>query len=310
MSFSKKKILVVGDTILDRFVYGDVNRISPEAPNLILDQTDEQLILGGAYNVARVLRDLGNEVTYLSISGAGGIFSSLIQDGIQEGDVFLWDESRPVTVKSRYVANYKKTTLLRTDIEVRGVFPDSVYTSALDLLADLIKGCDLICVSDYDKGMLGDSFVETLLEYSQLHKLRVMVDTKKKNLKCYRGAWLVKPNNFELAFVKGFYGNPSMSDGDIAKRLYDDLSIENLVITKGAKGIDYFNQGRFMFSDPAHDVVPVELSGAGDVVLSALGHCVANGLALDAAIKYANKVGATFVSKGPLYRLSIRDFEG
>lgn len=297
-------ILVIGDLIFDRFVYGDVSRISPEAPNLILDQKKEVELLGGAYNVVRHLRSLNNKVHYCSISGDISPYIGNLKALLTLDDFIIWDKARQLTTKTRYISNYKKTTLLRVDEEIKNYFSTEFENQIINKISSLISKVDIICICDYDKGLLSEHFIKKIINISYTNNKKILVDTKRKNIKVFSNIWLIKPNNIELSFIKGHYGNPSMSDQDIAKIINNELNISHLVITKGANGIDLYSNGEFITSSEKYEVIPIELSGAGDVVLSVMCHTLLNKFNLKECVKISNYIASRYISCGPSYNIS------
>lgn len=286
------RILVVGDIMLDRYWFGEVDRISPEAPVPVVRVARREDRLGGAANVARNIAALGAQVTLMGIVGAdeaGGRVRSLLGEaGIQDSLVDDAD-GMDTTLKMRVLGRQQQ--LLRVDFE-QG--PGSRALDALQAgLRERLAGHDLLVLSDYAKGAL--SRVEDLIAMARDAGIPVLVDPKGHRYKRYLGATLVTPNRSEMQDAVGRWD----SEDDLTRRaqaLREELDLEALLITRSEQGMTlYTREGRRHVDAQAHEVFDV--SGAGDTVLATLAVARAAGLDWYESMSWANRAGGIVVGK-------------
>ncbi|WP_322994526.1 D-glycero-beta-D-manno-heptose-7-phosphate kinase [Castellaniella sp.] len=286
------RILVVGDIMLDRYWFGEVERISPEAPVPVVRVARREDRLGGAANVARNIAALGAQVGLLGIIGAdeaGAQVRALLRDaGVHDG--LVEDPSgMDTTLKMRVLGRQQQ--LLRVDFE------QSPGPVALTALQDKLQACladyDLLVLSDYAKGAL--SQVEHLIQAARQVGLPILVDPKGHRYKRYVGATLVTPNRSEMQDAVGRWE----SEDDLTQRaqaLRQELSLEALLITRSEQGMTLYTQaGRQHVDALAHEVFDV--SGAGDTVLATLAAVRAAGLGWFDSMAWANRAGGIVVGK-------------
>lgn len=286
------RILVVGDIMLDRYWFGEVDRISPEAPVPVVRVARREDRLGGAANVARNIAALGAQVGLMGIVGAdeaGGRVRSLIQEaGIH--DALIEDSSgMDTTLKMRVLGRQQQ--LLRVDFE-QGPGPQALEALQTGLQARLAD-YDFLVLSDYAKGTL--SQVETLIQVARQIGLPILVDPKGHRYKRYIGATLVTPNRSEMQDAVGRWD----TEDDLTQRaqaLRRELSLEALLITRSEQGMTLYTEaGRQHVDAQAHEVFDV--SGAGDTVLATLAATRAAGLSWFEAMSWANRAGGIVVGK-------------
>ena len=286
------KILVVGDIMLDRYWFGEVDRISPEAPVPVVRVARREDRLGGAANVARNIVALGAQAGLLGIVGAdeaGAKVRSLVSEsGIR--DCLVEDTGgMDTTLKMRVLGRQQQ--LLRVDFEQE---PGSQALDALTTeLASLLAGYDLLVLSDYAKGALG--CVEDLIRIAQKRRVPILVDPKGHQYRRYRGATLVTPNRSEMQDAVGRWDD----EADLTRRaqaLREELALEALLITRSEQGMTlYTAEGRQHADAQAQEVFDV--SGAGDTVLAALAVTRAAGLSWYESMVWANRAGGIVVGK-------------
>lgn len=286
------RILVVGDVMLDRYWFGEVERISPEAPVPIVRVARREDRLGGAANVARNVTALGAQATLLGVVGQDEA-AERVRVLLAEADITDHLVSDPkgmdTTLKMRVLGRQQQ--LLRVDFEQRPA-PD-----ALDRLEQTLAGLlcdhDLLVLSDYAKGAL--SRVERLITLARARGVPVLVDPKGPRYTRYRGATLVTPNRLEMQEAAGAWG----SEDELAHRaqqLRAELALEALLITRSEQGMTLFTAaGRQHADAQAHEVFDV--SGAGDTVLATLAAMRAAGLDWYTAMLWANRAGGIVVGK-------------
>ncbi|SMC44732.1 D-alpha,beta-D-heptose 7-phosphate 1-kinase [Desulfocicer vacuolatum DSM 3385] len=296
---SQIKALVVGDVMLDRYIWGDVDRISPEAPVPVVTVGKENHVLGGAGNVAANMAGLGIQVCLVGICGhdeSGKIFQNLCQNnGIMPR--LIIDQDYPTTVKTRIMA--RKQQLFRLDREK--IQPPS-HTLAQKIIAQVQKAMasvDVVILSDYAKGMfLCEQLCRDIILTARECKVPCFVDPKGKNWERYTGASFITPNTMELAAVSQL---PMEKDNDtlIASitDVRDQYDIQCLLLTRGEKGMCIADKASapLFISTAAQEVYDV--SGAGDTVISTFAASIAMGMSPDDAAGVANIAAGVVVGK-------------
>jgi len=284
-------VLVVGDVMLDRYWFGDVERISPEAPVAVakIARTEERP--GGAGNVARNVAALGASATLLSVTGADEAGDTLerLLESERVTTLFLRDAAITTTVKLRVIARQQQ--LLRIDFEQ---LPSHELLSAK--LADyerLLGEVDVVVMSDYGKG--GLAHIATMIDSARASGTRVLVDPKGEDWAKYRGANLLTPNLGELRQVVGRWHD----EQELARKaqwLRSELAIDALLVTRSEEGMTLFS-AEGVVSIPAQAREVYDVSGAGDTVIASLGALIAAGAAIEDAMRIANEAAGVVVGK-------------
>ena len=285
------RVLVVGDVMLDRYWFGDVERISPEAPVPVVRVTRMEERPGGAANVARNVAALGASATLLSVTGAdeaGATLERLLaHDGVRTS--FHRDAALPTTVKLRVISRQQQ--LLRIDFET----PPSheVLATKLADYERLVAQCDVVVLSDYGKG--GLAHIATMIERARGAGIRVMVDPEGEDWARYRGATLITPNRNEFRQVAGRWSDES----DMARRaqaLRAELDLEALLVTRSEGGMTLYTAEGAMHT-PAQAREVFDVSGAGDTVIATIGVLLAAGADAATAVRLANQAAGVVVGK-------------
>ena len=288
---SKARVLVVGDVMLDRYWFGEVERISPEAPVPVVLINREEARPGGAANVARNCARLGAETQLVSVVGndaEGRLLRAITaKEGVRVN--FHTDKSIKTTQKLRVIGRMQQ--LLRIDFET----PPSreVLASKLADFEAALPSCGVVILSDYGKG--GLAHIARMIRAARAAGKKVLVDPKGEDWSRYRGAHIVTPNLKELRDVVGRW----KSDADLAQRaqkLRSKLKLDALLLTRGADGMTLFSEKRPMHV-PAEEREVYDVSGAGDTVIAVLGTMLAAGVRLDQAVRIANRAGGIKVTK-------------
>jgi rfaE bifunctional protein kinase chain/domain len=286
----KARVLVVGDVMLDRYWFGDVSRISPEAPVPVVRFKHAEERLGGAANVANNCVGLGARTQLLSVAGADEAGDRLETLAKQAGiKASLHRDARiPTTVKLRVLS---KQQLLRIDFET--VPSREVLASKLADFKTALPACNVVILSDYGKG--GLTHIAKMIALARAAGKRVLVDPKGDDWSRYRGAHVVTPNRSELADVVGSW----KSEGDLerrVRRLRARLGFDALLLTRGQEGMSLYSKGKAVHvKAEAREVFDV--SGAGDTVIATLGTMLASGVRLEQAMRIANRAGGIKVAK-------------
>jgi rfaE bifunctional protein kinase chain/domain len=289
--FSKARLLVVGDVMLDRYWFGDTSRISPEAPVPVVQvgKIDERL--GGAANVARNVAALGAKTTILGVIGddePGSRVTDLLKSSGVNSQLEI-DGKVPTTVKLRVIARQQQ--LIRLDFEEAP--SEAALAHKLERYEKLVGDADVVILSDYGKGALGQ--VAMMIEQARAQKKMILVDPKGDDYAKYRGATVLTPNRSELRQVVGQW----TSEEDLTKRAQDlrkSLDLEALLLTRSEEGMSLFTEaGVSHVKAQAREVFDV--SGAGDTVIGTLAVALAAGWPLERAMALANRAGGIVVGK-------------
>lgn len=289
--------LVVGDAMLDRYVYGEVERISPEAPIPVFLETRETAMAGGAGNVVRNLAALGTPTGFVSVIGDDGTGADLrgLLSALSGVTVSL--EVAPgltTTIKTRYVSGHQQ--LLRADRERPGGIPEAVQRAVASRAAELAADADVIVLSDYGKGVLSPAANKALIAAARKHGKKIIVDPKGADFTRYRGAYLVTPNRRELQAAAGLPTETAEQVVIAARRLMADCGIANMLVTRSADGMTLVTtDGAEHLPAEAREVFDV--SGAGDTVVAVMAAAVGAGLPLIDAARLANVAAGIVVGK-------------
>jgi rfaE bifunctional protein kinase chain/domain len=285
------RMLVVGDVMLDRYWFGEVDRISPEAPVPVVKISRSEERPGGAANVARNGAALGAPVTLLSVTGddePGAVLERLLAaEGIRTA--FHRDASLPTTVKLRVIGRQQQ--LLRVDFETAP--SHEVLATSLADYDRLLPDSDIVVLSDYGKG--GLAHIATMIERARAAGKRVLVDPKGEDWARYRGATIITPNRSEFRQVAGRWkSEPEMTDKAQALRV--DLDIDALLVTRSEEGMSlYTGDGTYQFPAQAREVYDV--SGAGDTVIATMAALIGAGADMPTAVRIANQAAGVVVGK-------------
>jgi rfaE bifunctional protein kinase chain/domain len=288
---ARTRVLVVGDVMLDRYWFGDVERISPEAPVPVVKVTRTEERPGGAANVARNAAALGAPVTLLSVTGgdeAGAALERLLAaEGVRTS--FHRDPALPTTVKLRVISRQQQ--LLRIDFETAP--SHEVLATKLADYDRLVPNSDVVILSDYGKG--GLAHIETMIERARRAGKRVLVDPKGEDWDRYRGASIITPNRGEFRQVAGRWRDEA---GMTAKALAlrEALGLEALLVTRSEEGMTLYTAAGAQHI-PAQAREVFDVSGAGDTVIATLGVLVGAGAEAAAAVRIANQAAGVVVGK-------------
>lgn len=289
--FSAARILVVGDVMLDRYWFGDVSRISPEAPVPVVKVERSEERPGGAANVARNCASLGARVGLLSVVGndeAGRI----LQRQMEEGGIaasLLPDAAIDTTVKLRVIGRQQQ--LLRIDFETTP--SHEVLQAKLAEFEQRLAGVDVVILSDYGKG--GLAHIGDMIRLARAAGKKVLVDPKGEDYSKYRGATVITPNRAELRQVVGRWSDEAQLAAK-AQQLRSELELEALLVTRSEEGMSLYRDGEALHQ-PARAQEVFDVSGAGDTVIATLAAMMALGAPWSDAIHLANLAGGVVVGK-------------
>lgn len=315
-SFDGKRIAVVGDMMLDGYFWGDVKRISPEAPVPVLEVEDEFFRFGGAANVAFNILTLGGipvPVGVIGKDGYGNIFTSLLNEKKIEEDGIIVDEERPTTTKTRVIANHQH--VVRIDKESKAYINSRIEEKIFSFLNSASGKLDGIILQDYNKGILTPTLISKIISLANKKNILITVDPKFDNFFEYKNVTVFKPNRKETESVLGIR---IKSDNDISsagKTLLNKLNSDYVLLTLGEEGIAVFEKGDKERRMPTKARKVADVSGAGDTVISTLTIALAAGadiyessfLANYAAGIVCGEVGIVPIEKEKLFETVLKD---
>ncbi len=289
----KKKIIVIGDIMLDEYYLGDVKRISPEAPVPVFNKKDHYCSMGGAANVAQNLIAANQNVSIISVVGndkQGQQLLGLLQDsGIDTSSIIL-SSNRCTTVKTRFLAENGQQ-LMRVDEETSLELCDEEYLQLKELFTNAIAKCELLIISDYRKGLLNEDFSKYIINLANENEVPVIVDVKGSNPDLYYGATIIKPNKKELADLVGFSVKSYDEVVKASRDLLGRMNAKYIITTCGAEGMILVSNNEEKKYDSIKREV-FDVTGAGDTAVAYLATCIANNYDMDSAI------GVSIVASG------------
>jgi rfaE bifunctional protein kinase chain/domain len=283
-----KTVAVIGDVMLDRFFWGKVTRISPEAPVPVIDLEDESYHLGGAANVANNLKSLGTNVLLCGSVGkdyAGSQFIDIAKQNLLKTEGLYVCPERPTTVKTRIIGNNQH--IARLDKESR----DYITPEAENYIIDTIFSCsalDCIIFEDYNKGTITPELIRKVISYAGEKKIPVLVDPKFFNFFEYKGVTVFKPNLKELTRALGIEVKTKENIVEAGKNVLQTLQSEYLLLTLGPDGMILFGKDGSLNSIQTTVRQVADVSGAGDTVIATLASCLAGGANMLEAATMAN----------------------
>jgi rfaE bifunctional protein kinase chain/domain len=295
-----RSVVVYGDVMLDEFVWGDVSRISPEAPVPVVDIRRESVRLGGAANVFANLRALGVRATVVGVVGAdraGERVRAELRDAGADGreENLLTDVSRPTTLKTRIIAHNQ--LVVRADRERRALVDGPVEERIVAALRGLLKGADALVVSDYDKGAVTPAVLEEVLPAAEAAGVPVLIDPKLRNFDAYRPATLVTPNHHEALRVTNTEDDTDDGMARAARAILGRLGCGSVLITRGERGMMLLSEGGEPTYVPTAAREVYDVTGAGDTVIATLAASLAAGATLLEASVLANHAAGVVVGK-------------
>lgn len=295
--FKKARILVIGDLIMDHFIWGKVRRISPEAPVPVVEVTSESIMLGGSANVVNNIHSLGGRSLVTGVIGNddGGkrLVKILKEKGIPTEGI-ITDGRRPTTIKTRVIAHSQQ--VVRFDREKRDKIEPESTAKVVNYIKKAAKSADLVLISDYAKGLITQGLVEETVRICRGLNKPVTVDPKVEHFDYYKGVTIVTPNNLEASLASGV----EIQDDDSLHRagevLFNKLGCKALLITRGENGMSLFEpDSETHIPTVAKEVFDV--SGAGDTVISTLSLALASGASFREAAVLANFAAGVVVGK-------------
>jgi D-glycero-beta-D-manno-heptose-7-phosphate kinase len=295
--FKKKKVLVIGDLILDRYIWGKVSRISPEAPVPIVEVTDEVFHLGGASNVANNIVSLGGRATIVGVAGGsdrgGEILRKMLEErGIQYDGVY-WS-ARPTTLKTRVIAHSQQ--IVRFDREDRNRAEGKVLKNLLNYIRYEVQLHDAVIISDYRKGVISSELVREVIKQAKPANIFVAVDPKVGHFHCYKHVSLITPNISEASQASGVEIKDEASLLNAGRTLLRKISCDAVLITRGEHGMSLFRKDKAVHIPTVAKNV-YDVTGAGDTVIATFALSYAAGADMEKAAVIANHAAGIVVGE-------------
>jgi D-beta-D-heptose 7-phosphate kinase/D-beta-D-heptose 1-phosphate adenosyltransferase len=298
-------IAVIGDFMIDHYLWGKSDRISPEAPVPVVEVIKEEDRLGGAGNVVNNLLALGSEVLVSTVVGKNSdrLLDLLKEKNINTNGIFI-DEERETIIKSRVIASNHQ--VIRYDKETKTPISNEFEEKILNYLNENIEQIDLILLSDYEKGVLTKSLTQKIIDLANSNNKKLIIDPKKDFSK-YINAWMIKPNKKELSVAAGM---EIEKEEDLIKagwKLKKDLNLKYLLVTLSEEGMALFGDEYIKIPTIAKEVYDV--TGAGDTVLASLGYYLSKSGDMIEAMHFANAAAAVVVSKIGSATVTLEEIE-
>ena len=294
-----RRVVVLGDVMLDEFIWGDETRISPEAPVPVVNIKRESIHLGGAANVLANITAIGASGNVIGVVGrdaaAEKVRESLRKDGgVQTDDMLIADDKRPTTIKTRIIAHNQM--VVRADREHRGAINGNVESQIIEATKRAIADADALVISDYDKGVITPRILSEVLPLAY-DKMPVLIDPKMRNFDSYRPATLLTPNHYEALRVTNLEEDSDETLSSAARSIRKRLACDAVLITRGEHGmmlLEGENDPVFV-KTAAREVFDV--TGAGDTVIATLAVALAGGASMTEAAVLANHAAGIVVGK-------------
>ena len=309
--FSSTKVMVIGDWILDEFVWGTVERISPEAPVPVVNVTRESFVPGGALNVANNVRTLSGCVYPCGLVGRDlrgrMLVKAMRREGIDTSGA-IYDKTRPTTLKTRVVAHSQQ--MVRFDREDSRELSRDHLKKALAFIDKTLPKADAVIIEDYGKGMITPQLLTHVLKQANVLKKPVLVDPKEKNFAYYRGVTAITPNRKEALSAYGSSDDGRTPDiQEVGRKLLKRFLCEAVLITLGEEGMILFEKSGAVTKIPTAAQEVYDVSGAGDTVIAVFSMALAAGATMKEAAVLANHAAGIVVGKLGTATLTLQELK-
>src|SRR6201991_3104594 len=299
-AFGRQTVLCIGDLMLDEFRYGEVWRISPEAPAPVITAQRSETNIGGAGNVARNIASLGGRCIFTGLIGEDEVGVKLAVTLAQEPGIetlLVHDPARPTTRKVRFVSEHFSTHMLRADWELAAPASGEIEQKLIDTILPQLARADIVLLSDYAKGVLTARVIRNVIDAARKAGKRVIVDPKSANFAIYRGATLLTPNRREFAEATRSRADSDVIIAEAARDAMILADCEAMLVTRSEHGMTLVSRSGDVVHVPAHPVKVRDVSGAGDTVAAALAVTLAAKADWETALRMANAAAAVSVGK-------------
>jgi len=314
--FSQTKILVIGDLILDHYIWGTVNRVSPEAPVPVVHVNSESYRMGGAANVYHNIVTLGGQVELCGLIGNDPYGKRILQE-IQKSSkrapgVFI-DKNRPTIKKTRVIAHNQQ--IVRFDVEQRDQVSKAIERKIVRYVATRLPGLSCIVISDYAKGLITEELMRQVQKLAKQYEVPIIVDPKVEHMSYYTGVAVITPNHLEAKQASGFLPTQDIQIEQIGSALQKRLQCQAVVVTRGEEGISIFEHNGRSWTIPAVARQVYDVTGAGDTVISTLALALSAKASIADAAVIANQaagivvgmVGTATVTRSQLQKVLTHD---
>ncbi len=305
--FKKTRVFLIGDIMLDRYVFGKVSRISPEAPVPVFLTESFREVLGGSGNVLNNLASLGTKTTYLSVIGndENGKKLKRILKNLNISNYFLTvDKYRKTTVKTRYISNSQQ--IIRVDEELTDNISKKIENELIKKIDKLLKNNDVIVISDYNKGLITKKLCEYIINKGNLLKIPVIIDPKNENFNIYKNATLITPNQLEAYKISQMHVDSDRETENFSKMIMKKYNIKNVLVTRGDKGLSLISR-KETYHSPTISKEVYDVSGAGDTVLAVIASCIPNNIDKIKTLTLANKAAGKVIGKVGTSTIELRE---
>ena len=287
--FPQASVLVIGDLILDHYIWGRVSRISPEAPVPIVHVESESMRLGGAANVVNNILALGGKADVCGTIGSDEAGRLLLKElGAKRagrGGVVI-DADRPTIKKSRVIAHNQQ--VVRYDVERKGELKPKLQKRMLRYVESRLRELTCLVVSDYAKGVVTSSLMADLVRLAALRKVPVIVDPKVEHFSFYKGVTVITPNHLEATQAAGLHGDGDQTIQEAGETIRQRLGCQSVLVTRGEKGMSLFEGTQAAWHIPTQARQVYDVTGAGDTVISTLALALSTGASMREAATLAN----------------------
>jgi len=298
--FAQQKILVLGDIMVDKFTWGKVSRISPEAPVPVVEITRESHALGGAGNVANNLISLGGQVNLIGVIGNDIVGEQLYNDLNAKGinaDGIVKDESRPTITKTRIIASHQQ--VVRVYKEVKGDFSVPVVNRIIEQIERVLPQVNAVIISDYGKGVVNPVVLKRAIGLACKLKIPITVDPKIEHFLRYKKVSCITPNTLEAITGMRYHeiNNDDKEIAELGKKILKRLQSQSVLITRGEKGMSLFEPGNKVTHIPTRAKEVFDVTGAGDTVIATFTLALASKASLLEAAEISNFAAGVVVGK-------------
>ncbi len=294
-NFSKKKVLIIGDLVLDHYIWGKVSRISPEAPVPVVDVTGENFLLGGACNVANNISSLGGNAGIIGLSGndrAGEVIRQMLSE--KSVACYIFDDKRPTTVKTRVIAHSQQ--VVRFDREERHKADKNTLKEITSRIKKILPKYDAVIISDYRKGVISSELIKEILKAAKPKNKFVAVDPKTGHFHLYKNVSLITPNLKEASEGSGIEITDEKSMIKAGAALLKKLSCRGVLITRGEEGMSLFEK-KSVKHIPTFAKHVYDVTGAGDTVIATFTLAYASGATMEQSAIIANHAAGIVVGE-------------
>ena len=296
---TKNKALVVGDLMLDESIFGDANRLTPEGPVPVILKSKTEMTLGGVGFVARILANLGINVSISSVIGKDDASKHIIEcckeDGIDSSQIIHSEEYKSIKKTRIYASGH---LVARIDDEEKFYMTETLRISYLEKVSNLLKSGEFkVCIiSDYDKGFCNPKFIKKIIALCKENNIITLVDPKTKDVNKFKGASLIKPNSNEAAKILGVSLDDLPKPENVVENISKSLDISNVLFTRGSKGMILYSEGSLTDISAVKQEV-FNVVGAGDTVIAGLCAGLISGFSIKESSLIANDLAGEIVSK-------------